>query len=202
MSRPVSPDLESDSDVTLVMAGAEDVARTESPEGASPSAEDAGAAPCVKDEVLEESPAKKPRTESDGCFAQGLSDIEEQPALQAARTESRSQGCFAQASPGQRPPRPSGDPNPKVCGGCKRQCGVSPCFYNDGETVPWAYPDGRGNWCKDCYSVYRTWFQKVAGLMTFQAWLDAHAGHRACFDDALWSYITQKFDDARVSRPA
>ena len=61
---PASPDLESDSDVTLVLGGVGEVGVSPSgvEEGASPSAGDAGAAPCVKDEVLGESPAKKPRT--------------------------------------------------------------------------------------------------------------------------------------------
>ena len=48
----------------------------------------------------------------------------------------------------------------KICIGCSRIHGVSPCLLNPGETVQWSLKDGRGCWCKDCHSVWRIVFKK------------------------------------------
>ena len=196
------PAISSDSDVTLVMAPpAGDSPRQPNPQD-PPSAGDAAASTdtVMGDDEVEESATKKPRTESGGCFAQGLSDMHA-----ASSTDSQSQGCSAQASP---PPPPPMQPSTswsgplKRCPGCFRQYGASPCFYSGG-TAPWVYPKARGKWCWDCFTVWRTrGFNQDVSLNNLEHWLDAHTWHRKRFDDAFWAHIHEKNYEVEVARDA
>ena len=146
-----SPRLDLDLADLLVLGGEVGVSPSGVGEGASPSAGagDAGAAPCVKDEeVLEESPAKRPRTESPGCFAHASPKHED--ANPETASPPHAPGRSGRKVKGQ---RPNNSDDPKICGGFFRQYGVSPCFVNRDEIVSWALQGGRGFWCADCYSI-------------------------------------------------
>lgn len=57
-------------------------------------------------------------------------------------------------------PSSGGDALARPCPGCAR-FRDSPCFLDATATVTWGYPDGRGQWCKDCQNVWRTHYMNM-----------------------------------------
>ena len=50
------------------------------------------------------------------------------------------------------------DGKAKLCHGCAREKGVSPCYLTADGIVTW-YTGGKGAWCRDCHNVWRTCYQ-------------------------------------------
>ena len=79
----------------------------------------------------------------------------------------------------------------KPCHGCWRMTCLD-CSYFLGEKgqVPWAYPDGRGDWRKDCVGVYRLEYRAYMTMAVFQKHLHHH---REDFAAKLLAYLSLKF---------
>ena len=82
----------------------------------------------------------------------------------------------------------------KNCIGCGRIYGVSPCHVVPGETVKWGLPNGRGGWCKDCHSVWRTVFQNRGYLGDLEDWLKHDPVKRAEFHLCRLAYLSLAFE--------
>ena len=82
----------------------------------------------------------------------------------------------------------------KNCIGCGRIYGESPCLVMPGETVQWAFPLGRGCWCKDCHAVWRTVFQGRGWLGDLEKWLKDDPAKRAEFHLSRLAYLTLVFE--------
>ena len=60
---------------------------------------------------------------------------------------------------------PSSNDAPRpTCEGCARVHGISPDFLVVGETCVWAHPNGKGMWCRECHTTWRTNFQHLHAL--------------------------------------
>lgn len=57
------------------------------------------------------------------------------------------------------------------CLGCQRQKGVDRCFLVTEKVVEWAWSDGRGRFCLDCYSTWRTLYKDTHTLSLFTSWI-------------------------------
>ena len=75
------------------------------------------------------------------------------------------------------------------CFGCGRLRDTSPDFRNPVEKVVWLYPDGRGCWCQDCHTVFRTSYQHQHTLRLFERWLRQEA-NLLDFQLHLFAYVT------------
>ena len=75
------------------------------------------------------------------------------------------------------------------CFGCGRLRDTSPDFRNPVEKVVWLYPDGRGSWCQDCHTVFRTSYQHQHTLRLFERWLRQEA-NLMDFQLHLFAYVT------------
>ena len=63
------------------------------------------------------------------------------------------------------------------CIGCARTQGVSRSYWESESTVEWAFPTGRGFWCKDCHGCWRLLFSQEHTLMIFSQWLRSSSNH-------------------------
>ena len=69
------------------------------------------------------------------------------------------------------PPVGDEDLGGMVCHGCKRNSRSSRSFFTD-DAVEWGLPDERGNWCRDCMTLHRTYFgNDIKSLVIFKVWL-------------------------------
>ena len=170
------------------------------PMGASPcEVGDGAAAPCageapglteVEGEILtEESPCKKPRATSPGRIA--LTSPRRSPRAPEAGevTSDSTSSRFGQRA------QPLDEP--RKCGGCRREYGVSPCYVDRNKIVQWAFAGGRGGWCLDCYKLWRAKYHEEHHLAFFKDWLDSEPRNRLEFSLLLGRYI-----DIRVHRSA
>ena len=87
---------------------------------------------------------------------------------------------------GKQPPALAKDP---ACSGCGRVRGIGKCFREEGRLVEWAYPDGRGIWCQDCFTVWRTSYQNVHTQRSFEKWISDPA-NLATFLVTLFAYVS------------
>ena len=76
------------------------------------------------------------------------------------------------------------------CYGCRRIRGVSPCFLKAGEHCIWAEKSGRGNWCRDCHTTWRTNYMETQALAYFGAFLDRDPVNRREFEEALLATLS------------
>ena len=60
----------------------------------------------------------------------------------------------------------------KPCPGCARRYGIDFCFYTLAIILRWAFPEGRGQFCSDCHTVWRTIYSSTIGLTFFVKWLE------------------------------
>jgi hypothetical protein len=74
------------------------------------------------------------------------------------------------------------------CHGCTRTP-VCNDFVRAGDVVSWALPDNRGCWCKDCYTVYRTYYNRIKSLTMFNHWLRSEDANRHQFVQVLIAYL-------------
>lgn len=57
------------------------------------------------------------------------------------------------------------------CLGCKRVYLSNTCWFEVGAEVGWAFPKGRGAWCRECHSCWRTCFSHEHSLQLFGPWI-------------------------------
>jgi hypothetical protein len=91
---------------------------------------------------------------------------------------------------------PADESNPS-CSGCGRIRNTSPAFLGDSGPCEWAYPDGRGMWCQDCHTVWRTCFQSQHPLRMFERWLRIPENLQA-FHEHLLAYLTLLTDSVTL----
>ncbi|CAK0799873.1 unnamed protein product, partial [Prorocentrum cordatum] len=94
------------------------------------------------------------------------------------------------------------DSDDQPCPGCNRTRDGK-CFFNAGAKTPWAFPNGRGPWCKDCHGCYRLFFSETKTPVAFRARLQTEDG-RAKWSVYLVAYISLRYEirDGRISRTA
>ena len=96
---------------------------------------------------------------------------------------------------------PSSSDAPSTCEGCSRIRGVSPDFIVVGETVAWAHGNGRGCWCRDCHTTWRTNFHHEHGLAYFPTWLNADVANRVIFEKCLLAFVSLTWEDqSKITR--
>ena len=83
----------------------------------------------------------------------------------------------------------------KMCHGCERVIGVHRDCVNPSEEMEWAYADQRGNWCKDCHTVWRLCFHEQCLLATFRMYLQ-QTTNRARWDISRCAYWSLKAEGA------
>ena len=85
------------------------------------------------------------------------------------------------------------------CAGCGRIHGVSPCFLVVGETCAWAFANGRGQWCKECYRVHDSNWKMTHALQYFPQWL-RERDNRIAWEETLLADLSLRWEGfSRVS---
>jgi hypothetical protein len=85
------------------------------------------------------------------------------------------------------------------CHGCTRTP-VCNDFVRAGDVVSWALPDNRGCWCKDCYTVYRTYYSRIKSLTMFNHWLRSEDANWHEFVQVLIAYLSLAHEGAKQIR--
>ena len=93
------------------------------------------------------------------------------------------------------------DAPPVPCEGCSRIRGVSPDFLVVGETCAWARPDGKGCWCRECHTTWRTNFQHLHALAFFPTWLRQKPENRVVLEENLLAHLSLVWEETtRITR--
>ena len=87
-------------------------------------------------------------------------------------------------------------PPGKQCAGCLRVTGRDRSFVHEDRGFAWLYGDGRGDWCKDCATVFRLCFRSVMTMSTFAKYVTVPA-QRADFLLCLISYVSLRREGSR-----
>ena len=89
----------------------------------------------------------------------------------------------------------------KHCIGCGRSRLNGKCFIKNTPLV-WALPDGRGAWCRDCFSTWRTLYSPVVTLVLFAVWLQKPENARQ-FEFNFVALLSLKYEGIeRITEPA
>ena len=80
-----------------------------------------------------------------------------------------------------------------VCLGCTRLYNISCCFIIATELVRWALPEGRGQWCVDCFNAWRTCHSHCTSLTLFAQWLQ-NFQNKTMWHAQLGAYLSLKMD--------
>lgn len=83
---------------------------------------------------------------------------------------------------------PDGSFEAKRCLGCFRSSAHGRCYLSASDKREWA-SHGRGLWCRDCYTCWRTTYSTDHSLLVFQQWLTDPI-HRAEFELSLLSFLS------------
>lgn len=83
-----------------------------------------------------------------------------------------------------------------VCLGCGRGKRSGRDFADPGRPVTWAFTDGRGQWCRECHTTWRTAFSGSHTLSLFGAWIRVPENLRT-FHTYLLAYITLAQEDKK-----
>lgn len=92
----------------------------------------------------------------------------------------------------------------RACYGCARVYGVSRCWFT-GQPVQWGAAQGRGHWCRECQTCWRTCFSESHTMVFFAKWLRQPLSYGANF--ALWeahllAFLSlRKEGIARITQP-
>ena len=81
----------------------------------------------------------------------------------------------------------------KPCFGCDRGRNTDRCFLDLEAVVGWAFTKLRGNWCRDCHTVWRTNFSHEHKLLMFGFWIKVEANF-AIFEGHLIAYVSLLFE--------
>ena len=65
----------------------------------------------------------------------------------------------------------------KLCTGFKRSYETGICWVT-GDPLQWGLPRGRGNWCKDCFNLWRLVWGSRTNLIMFALWLESEENWR------------------------
>ena len=77
-----------------------------------------------------------------------------------------------------------------VCNGCKRNSRRSRSFFKD-DKVEWGLPDERGNWCRDCLTLHRTYFgNDIKSLVIFKVWLTQETNNMILWRQLFVAYCS------------
>ena len=76
----------------------------------------------------------------------------------------------------------------KLCFGCKRSSKTGTCFIQHILIVR-ALPDGRGQWCRDCFNCLRIVYSSKTSLVLFALWIKNPSNFRE-WELTLVAYIT------------
>ena len=88
----------------------------------------------------------------------------------------------------------------QTCNGCARIKGSSVCFVNMDELVQWPPGSGgRGLWCRDCHTTWRTHFSATHTLLLFSKWIRVESNFRD-FDAALVAYLSLRAEGGQDRR--
>ncbi len=75
------------------------------------------------------------------------------------------------------------------CHGCTRTPERND-FVRAGDVVSWALPDIRGCWCKDCFTVFRTYYNSIKRIKLFSKWMQADEANWHQFVHVLITYLS------------
>ena len=64
------------------------------------------------------------------------------------------------------------------CLGCQRTFMSDMSWFVEHGPTQWAFPKGRGAWCRDCHTCWRTCYSHEHSLHLFGAWLRFRANYR------------------------
>lgn len=81
----------------------------------------------------------------------------------------------------------------RQCAGCFRVSDVDGHFWMPNEPVPNVYTDQRGNWCKDCHTMFKVYFKATMTIGLFGRWLK-QGSNREQFIKLLVSALSLKYD--------
>ena len=88
-----------------------------------------------------------------------------------------------------------------TCCGCGRDRATGKAFVDPEAALDWAYPDGRGSWCHDCFSTWRTGYAQEHTLRLFEKWL-LLPENLADFHVHLLVFLSLGFENCLQVRPA
>ena len=109
-------------------------------------------------------------------------------------------GAGAAGSPGlQEVKNGEGDNACKACYGCGREPG-SPDWFVPGEALKWAAM-GKGHYCKDCHTLWRTLYASSLNLVHFGVWLK-EATNQTTFNLEVIAYCSLVFEGVDCIRAA
>ena len=94
----------------------------------------------------------------------------------------------------------STDSRAKICSGCDREFQKDKCFLEPHAFVKWQLPDGRGCWCADCFSVWRTSFQQDHPLAIFGKWIRLSTDNEEEWKITMLATLSLKFEGASQIR--
>jgi hypothetical protein len=81
----------------------------------------------------------------------------------------------------------------KACYGCLRSFLNGKSFMNPSEEIAWV-TGGRGNWCLDCFSLWRTVYSGEQTLQNFHLWLQSRS-NKDSFDFSLVASLTLSLEE-------
>ena len=88
----------------------------------------------------------------------------------------------------------------QTCNGCARIKGSSVCFVNMDESVQWpSGSGGRGLWCRDCHTTWRTYFSATHTLLLFSKWVRVESNFKD-FEAALVAYLSLRAEGGQDRR--
>jgi len=86
-----------------------------------------------------------------------------------------------------------GEDGGKACNGCSRLRG-GPCWITPGEEVVWGLPNGRGMWCRDCFTVWRLRYGGRVRLIAMPAHFKSSVETLTDFEVGLVSFLSLRRD--------
>ena len=113
-------------------------------------------------------------------------------------------GSTPQAEPGDGPCSSAGEAemevkleetsDSKLCLGCFRDQLKGRCWHEPSTSVRWAFANGRGYWCADCHSAWRTSFSQTQSLALFGKFLAIGTNREDQWEPVLLAYHTLVFE--------
>lgn len=82
----------------------------------------------------------------------------------------------------------------KSCLGCGRVAGRGRCYVDPAEVMAWTNPDLRGDWCRDCHTVWRVCYSAVLTLTLLQKWLGQSEANKTDFEVNLVAAVSLRHE--------
>ena len=77
----------------------------------------------------------------------------------------------------------------RFCLGCQRSSKYGVEWLDPSKGITWAFKQNSGNWCRECYSAWRTCFSHSHSLALFAKWLEPEE-NKTVWDLHLMAYLT------------